>query len=99
MISANVPNVVRKMVYRRDNYACALCNDPRTLQIHHYQHRSLGGNDTPHNLITLCSYCHALIYGVDINDVGLTTDEVDQAVAEYLADLYAPTWWPFSYND
>ena len=34
MISANIPNSVRKAVYKRDGYMCALCGDTRQLQIH-----------------------------------------------------------------
>ena len=110
MISANIPNATRKAVYRRDGYRCALCDSTRYLQIHHYCKRSLGGNDTPHNLITLCADCHALAHGTYLQDWQLATryvhglpvvepqitqEDVDQAIAEYLADYYAPEWWPY----
>ena len=54
MISANIPNSVRKAIYKRDGYRCALCDSNRGLQIHHVMKRSQGGSDSPHNLITLC---------------------------------------------
>lgn len=95
MISANIPNTTRKEVYRRDGYRCALCDSPKYLQIHHYCHRSQGGNDTPHNLITLCADCHALAHGTVLNERGVTQQDVEQACAEYLADFYAPDWWPY----
>lgn len=113
MISANIPNSTRRAVYARDGYRCALCDSTKYLQIHHYCPRSLGGNDTPHNLITLCADCHALAHGTVLRDwqlatryinglpvgvrahEGITQGDVDQACAEYLADLYAPEWWPY----
>ena len=89
MISAGLTNKTRKEVYRRDGYMCALCGDPRRLQIHHYRHRSQGGNDDPMNLITLCSYCHAVIHKQWKPEVDyMTAEELDQACAEYLADYY-----------
>ena len=33
MISANIPNNIRKMVYRRDGYRCALCDSTMGLQM------------------------------------------------------------------
>ena len=58
-IGAGIPNDTRRAVYKRDDYQCALCGDPRRLQIHHAVHRSAGGSDFPENLITLCWRCHA----------------------------------------
>lgn len=97
MISANIPNSTRRAVYRRDGYRCALCDSTKYLQIHHYCPRSLGGNDTPHNLITLCADCHALAHGIVLNNCydGKDRDEAEQDCREYLADLYAPDWRPY----
>lgn len=97
MISANIPNDVRKAIYRRDGYACALCGDPRHLHIHHAIPRSSGGGNSPRNLITLCRYCHSMAHGTNlVTDVWLSADEVrqyaeevQQNAVEYLADLYA----------
>ena len=58
MISASIPNQTRKAVYRRDGYRCALCDSTKGLQVHHAIPRSQGGNNTEHNLITLCATCH-----------------------------------------
>ena len=93
MISANIPNTTRKAVYRRDGYQCALCSSTRYLQIHHAIPRSWGGSDSKHNLITLCSRCHQ-----DAHSEWRTAREradTYQACVEYLADLYAPAWWPW----
>lgn len=51
------------------------------------------------NLITLCMYCHAAIHG---NALDATRDEQTErkewawhAAHEYLADYYAPDWYPW----
>ena len=99
MISANIPNSVRKAVYKRDGYMCALCGDTRYLQIHHYCKRSQGGCDHPMNLVTLCAHCHGVIHG-NLPPVAdwLTPEEMKQALAEYLGDYYAEhdeVWYPY----
>lgn len=102
MISANIPNSVRKAVYRRDGYRCALCDSPKYIQIHHAIPRSRGGGNTPHNLICLCADCHAACHGMDLrNTVADGTGSEDGNGAgrgSYLADLYAEqgeTWDPW----
>ncbi len=101
MLSANIANQLRKSIYRREGYRCALCDSARYLQIHHIVARSHGGPDTPQNLICLCSDCHALVHGMDLR--GLADAErdgmVDQAIVEYMADLYAEhgyVWNPWN---
>lgn len=97
MISANLTNAVRKAVYKRDGYTCALCDDNRGLQIHHYEPRSVGGSDDPMNLITLCWRCHAVAHGTILQDSPnwMGPEEIRQACMEYLADMYAPDWYPW----
>lgn len=96
MISANVSNKQRKAIYARDGYRCALCDGTRTLQIHHVIKRSMGGKDHPHNLITLCSNCHALAHGTNLQGwVDMDQEKIEQAIVEYMADLYAPAWNPY----
>jgi len=94
-MTANIPNSLRKEIYRRDGYRCALCDSTRYLQIHHYCPRGKGGNDTPHNLITLCMHCHSHVHGRPLYDTPMSREEVDQACAEYLADYYLDEWWPY----
>lgn len=97
MISANINNARRRLVYRRDNYACAVCDDSRNLQIHHIIHRSQGGGNSMHNLITLCPKCHALAHGTNLyDDPGLNAEDMNQAIIEYMADYYAPNWNPWA---
>lgn len=95
MISANIPNSIRKAIYRRDGYACALCGDPRRLQIHHVLPRGRMGGNTPMNLITLCSICHAAAHGTKlIEGFPYDAEDVEQACVEYVSDMYAGEWRP-----
>ena len=90
MISANIPNYIRKEVYRRDGYRCALCDCDVGLQIHHAVPRGQGGTSYPHNLITLCWRCHAVAHGTRMPEYGdMDADQMTQACIEYLADRYA----------
>ena len=102
MISAKLTNETRREVYRRDHWRCALCDDPRRIQIHHLYPRSRGGCDHPMNLITLCSRCHAAIHGFPLPETreylaGESDAEIQewawQGAHEYLADYYAPDWY------
>lgn len=99
MISANIDNKLRKSIYARDGYRCALCDDTRTIQIHHVVKRSVGGGNHPHNLICLCSNCHALAHGTNLQGwVDVTQEHIEQAIVEYLADYYADlgeVWNPY----
>ena len=94
MLSANLTNETRKSIYRRDGYRCALCDSTRFLQIHHVVPRGHGGTNSPHNLICLCSDCHALAHGTKLKDytdsvVDITQEDIEHACVEYLADYYA----------
>lgn len=96
MISANLTPAARKAIYRRDRYACALCDDNHGLQIHHVMKRSQGGSNHPHNLITLCWRCHAVVHGTWFPEYGyMGKTELHEACIEYLADMYAPDWYPW----
>lgn len=97
MISANIDKASRRRVYRRDNYACAICDDSRHLQIHHVVHRSEGGSNSEMNLVTLCPKCHALAHGTNLFDCDdFTQQDMEQAITEYMADYYAPIWNPWA---
>jgi len=96
MINANISKETRKHVYRRDGYRCALCDSTQYIQIHHAVPRGQGGTNNVQNLITLCMDCHALAHGTDLRGWGATREDVDQAIVEYLADLYAPDWNPWT---
>ena len=93
---SKISNDMRKAVYRRDGYQCAVCGDNRRLQIHHIQKRSQGGGNEQMNLITLCDKCHALAHGINLADIPFTKEDVEQVIVEYMADLYADLGfrWP-----
>ena len=96
MISANIDRETRKAVYRRDHYRCALCDSPKYIQVHHAIPRSDGGDPrSMHNLVTLCQVCHALVHGTVLDPSYFTQAEAQQEIVVYLADLYAPDWWPW----
>lgn len=96
MISAKISNEMRKAVYRRDGYRCALCDSTKYIQVHHCIKRSRGGTNSVENLVTLCADCHALAHGMNLNDWDATQKDVEQAIVEYLADYYAPDWNPWA---
>ena len=50
---------LRKQVLRRDGWRCQSCGTMANLEVHHKQFRSHSGDDADHNLITLCTACHA----------------------------------------
>lgn len=62
-------DVLRKAVYRRDDYRCQGCNDQggqhgdAELHAHHIVPLSMGGSNMKSNLITLCSDCHGRVHG------------------------------------
>lgn len=62
-MSANISKEMRREVYRRDGWRCALCDSTDVLQIHHIKPRGRGGADHPMNLITLCWRCHSAAHG------------------------------------
>ncbi len=97
MISARISNETRKAVYRRDHYRCALCDSPVHIQVHHVIPKGSGGSVTSmHNLITLCKACHACVHGQDADEHYWTPKDVALACVEYVADYYAPAWWPYA---
>ncbi|PYV67943.1 MAG: hypothetical protein DMG96_37845 [Acidobacteria bacterium] len=55
---------LRKQVLRRDGWRCQLCGSMTNLEVHHKQFRSHCGEDSEHNLITLCLDCHASTHGL-----------------------------------
>lgn len=96
-MTANISNTVRKSIYKRDNYSCAICGSTRGLQIHHCMPRSQGGTNSPQNLITLCWRCHAVAHGTRFPEMPdyMSGVEMHEACIEYLADYYAPDWYPW----
>ena len=100
MTQNSISNTQRKAIYRRDGFQCALCSSTAHLQLHHVIHRGQGGGNHPHNLVTLCADCHAMAHGIPLRDCyeGMTQDDMEQAIVEYLSDYYSDmgeVWCPW----
>lgn len=99
-LGAGLTKEMRKQVYRRDGWACALCGRADGLQIHHVVPRGRGGCDEEWNLVTLCPMCHQLAHGERpiyfgydyLREQGWTPEYMAQQIVEYLADHYIETW-------
>lgn len=107
-MKAPMSNQLRKQVYKRDGYRCALCDSTRGLHCHHVVKRSQGGPNEEWNLITLCTICHATLHGQRPLWAGMTVaelrdpEELEQAAIEYLSDHYIETnrlWTPYGLLD
>lgn len=48
----------RRYILDRDYNSCVICGAFEQLHIHHIKTRGSGGDDSYHNLITLCHQCH-----------------------------------------
>lgn len=103
-MNANISKEMRKEVYRRDGFRCALCDSTDGLQIHHVKPRGQGGADHPMNLITLCWRCHAATHGSILlldeypshdefpnieQQIQAMKDDLELACVEYVSDYYA----------
>ena len=52
-------DTIKEFVKTRDNFTCQICFSKRNkLHVHHIIYRSLGGTNTPKNLMTVCTQCH-----------------------------------------
>jgi 5-methylcytosine-specific restriction endonuclease McrA len=51
-------NQLRQEIRRRDGWRCQRCSARSNLEVHHQEFRSLCGDDSEPNLITLCASCH-----------------------------------------
>jgi len=86
MLSGKIPTATRKAVYLRENHACALCERPGVIHIHHARPRSLGGGNELSNLIALCPVCHAIAHGEYqlANQFPFDRETAEDAIAYYL---------------
>ena len=53
---------LQQQVLRRDRWKCQGCGAMSNLEVHHKEFRSRSGDDSEHNLITLCVACHTLLH-------------------------------------
>ena len=92
-MNAGVTREMRREVYRRDGWRCAMCDNSQGLQIHHVVPRGRGGVNHPMNLITLCWRCHSAVHGSMVGDEyasaagcgkRMKPEEVRRAVMEHM---------------
>lgn len=59
-LSAEEQTALRFHVFERDGWRCRVpwCGRRTNLEAHHVVPRSLGGQDTEENLVTVCHWCH-----------------------------------------
>lgn len=59
----SIPSKTKKTIFKEAQSRCPFCGEESidTLEIHHILEKSLGGTDTPENLILVCSNCHSKI--------------------------------------
>ena len=58
-VRARIPDVVRDVVYERDEHRCLICGTTHRLTLDHIVPFSMGGEDTIDNLRTLCGSCNS----------------------------------------
>ena len=92
----NVSKMDRETVFERDQYRCAACSNPSSLEIQHRINRGMGGDPKGFlnrfsNLLTLCHYCNT----------GLESDAEFAAKGRdngwKLHRWQRPEWWPVYY--
>jgi hypothetical protein len=93
----NVTKQDRETVYERDQYRCAACSNPSSLEIQHRINRGMGGDkkgvrNVLSNLITLCHFCNSALE---------SDPEFAQKGRDFgwkLMSWQVTTWWPVFYT-
>ena len=97
-MTSGISKALRNIVAERDSYTCILCTNPYS-DIHHVTPRAQGGRDNPHNLVSLCRPCHAILHReiplpqswrkLGYEDRAEWIAEMEQRMIEYTHDCYA----------
>lgn len=85
--ACKITQVVRELVYQRDNERCIICGSNQGLPNAHYIPRSQGGLGVEENIVTLCPECHRQF------DNGSKRKEYGEIIRRYLKSKY-PDWNP-----
>jgi 5-methylcytosine-specific restriction endonuclease McrA len=86
-MKSNVTKALRNIIFEREGYTCALCDNPAN-DIHHVVPRARGGRTTQHNLSAICRLCHAKLHHEEYLTPELRED-LEIAVVSYISDHYA----------
>ncbi len=62
MLDTEAYRRLHRQVLERDSRRCQVCGARKNLQVHHLEFRSRSGDDSLHNLITLCVDCHRQVH-------------------------------------
>ncbi len=83
--ATDIPEKVKKAVYRRDNGCCIFCGR-RGLPEAHYIARSHGGLGIEQNIVTACRECHERMDNSEWRDV------YRKVARDYLREIYGAEW-------
>jgi len=61
-LDADSYSQLHRQILQRDGWRCQFCGGMQQLEVHHLKFRSHSGEDAEHNLITLCTSCHARVH-------------------------------------
>ncbi len=92
---AKADRLVYQAVDARDGHRCRVCLQYRgsDIQRHHIQPRSLGGDTTTANVISLCAECHLVgVHRKKIVLSGNADERVDIKVAVATVDREVTSW-------
>lgn len=83
--ATNIPDMVKGIVWKRDNHCCVLCGSHMAAPNAHYIARSHGGLGIEQNIVTLCLSCH------DRYDNSADRMHIRTELQTYLKSKY-PNW-------
>lgn len=91
-----VSRQARETVHERDQYRCAACSNPSSLEIQHRVNRGMGGDplglkNVLSNLLTLCHHCNSAL------ESDAEFAEKGRANGWKLQRWQQPAWWPVYY--
>lgn len=83
--AVDIPQKVKKAVWKRDGRRCVLCGNPEAMPNAHVIPRSQGGLGIEENVVTLCMRCH------DALDHTMARKILHARLVSYLRGIY-PGW-------
>lgn len=91
-MATDVPEGVRARVYARDGHRCRWCGRANvSVEIHHIEYRSSGGQHVEDNLICLCFRCHKVVHGTIRTQGETLSKEAAQEILRTLIEVRGVT--------